>query len=102
MNILLIKANKIFNDFRHQISNVSSNTLEWLSYVALHCATVPSMIALMTGITDKVPSLDVILIVWVALCLLFLRAVLLKNMLNVVTLGLGFLIQAVFLVLIFF
>jgi hypothetical protein len=46
--------------------------------------------------------MDVVLIVWLSLSLAFVRAVVLKNMLNIVTIGLGFLIQAVFLTLIFF
>jgi hypothetical protein len=90
------------NQVRLQISNISTNSLEWLSYVALHSATIPALIALMTGITDSAPSLDVVLIVWLGLCLSFLRAVILRNMINIITLGLGFVIQAVFLVLIFF
>lgn len=102
MKQYLTPIKNYLNQVRHQISNISTNSLEWLSYVALHSATIPALIALMTGITDKVPSLDVVLIVWLGLCLSFLRAVILRNMINIITLGLGFVIQAVFLVLIFF
>jgi hypothetical protein len=102
MNIIIDKAKQLFFDFKTQISNVSSSTLEWLAYVILHASTVPSMIALMTSMTDKVPPVDVVLIVWLALSLFFVRAVVQKNMLNVITIGLGFVLQAVFLILIFF
>jgi hypothetical protein len=39
---------------------------------------------------------------WAALGLLFFRAVLLKDLLNIVTIGVGFMLQAMALVLIFF
>jgi hypothetical protein len=56
----------------------------------------------MTGLTDKTPSVDIVLMLWAALGLLFFRAVLLKDLLNIVTIGVGFMLQAMALVLIFF
>lgn len=101
-NVIYLTLQKLFFDIKNQLSNISASSLEWLSYVALHAATIPAFVALMTGIANKVPSMDVVLIVWLSLSLAFVRAVVLKNMLNIVTIGLGFLIQAVFLTLIFF
>lgn len=99
----VVQAYASFLEFiKTRFSKISADTLGWLGNIALHAATIPSMLALMTGITDKVPSLDVVLMLWAALCLLFFRAVLLKDLLNIVTIGVGFMIQAVFLVLIFF
>ena len=80
----------------------SDLTLGWISNVCLHAATIPSLVALMSGLTDRPPSVDVVLMVWAALSLLFFRAVLLKDILNIITIGLGFAIQAIMLVLIFF
>jgi hypothetical protein len=54
------------------------------------------------GLTDKLPGVDVILMVWGGLTLLFFRAVLIKDMLNVATIGFGFILQATMLALIFF
>jgi len=85
-----------------RFSKISAETLGWLANIALHAATIPSMLALMTGITDKTPNVDVILMLWSALGLLFFRAVLLKDLLNIVTIGCGFMFQAMILVLIFF
>lgn len=85
-----------------KLHKISADTLGWISTVCLHAATIPSFIALMTGITDKPPSVDVVLMVWVALCLLFFRSVVLKDTLNVITIGFGFVLQAMMLVLIFF
>jgi len=48
------------------------------------------------------PPVDVILLVWAGLALLFFKAVLLKDMLNVATIGFGFMLQATMMALIFF
>jgi len=88
--------------FRERISHISSETMGWLAILFLHGATVPSMLALMTGLTDSVPPVDVILMIWIALMLLFVKASIHKDMLNMVTIGLGFVLQAVLMMLIFF
>ena len=48
------------------------------------------------------PGLDMILFLWGGLVLLFLRAVVLKDMLNIITIGFGFILQAGFMALILF
>ena len=85
-----------------KFSKISADTLGWLTNICLHAATIPSILALMTGLTDKTPSVDIVLMLWAALGLLFFRAVLLKDLLNIVTIGVGFMLQAMALVLIFF
>ena len=69
---------------RNGLRRVSADTLGWLAAIVLHCATVPSLLALMTGLSDRTPGLDVIVFLWAGLVLLFLRAIVLKDMLNVV------------------
>lgn len=85
-----------------RFNKISADTLGWMTNICLHAATIPSFLALMTGVTDKTPSIDVVLMLWTSLCLLFFRAVLLKDLLNIVTIGVGFMLQAMVLVLIFF
>lgn len=92
----------IVDFIKTRFNKISAETLGWLANIALHAATIPSMLALMTGLTDKTPNVDVILMLWSALGLLFFRAVLLKDLLNIVTIGCGFMVQAMILVLIFF
>lgn len=87
---------------KNRFSKISADTLGWLTNIALHCATLPTFLALMTGISDKTPPVDVIMMLWSALALLFFRAVLLKDLLNIVTIGVGFMLQAMALILIFF
>lgn len=87
---------------RNGLTRVSADTLGWLAAVVLHCATVPSLLALMTGLSDRTPSLDVIIFLWAGLVLLFLRAVVLKDMLNIITIGVGFIVQSAMMALILF
>jgi hypothetical protein len=87
---------------KSKLSKISADTLGWVTNIVLHCATIPSLLALMTGLTDKTPPVDIILMLWSALGLLFFRAVLLKDLLNIITIGVGFMLQAVALILIFF
>jgi hypothetical protein len=56
----------------------------------------------MGGLTDKMPSVDLVLLCWSGLTLLFVKAAVQKDMLNVVTIGFGFIVQAAMMALIFF
>jgi hypothetical protein len=94
---------QIIRDFlTNHLSRISADTLGWLAAIVLHCATVPSLLALMTGLSDRVPSLDVVAFLWAGLVLLFLRAIVLKDTLNIVTIGVGFIVQAGLMALILF
>ena len=88
--------------FYNKFGKMSADTLAWLANISLHCATIPSFFALMTGLTDKPPAVDLVLMIWATLGLLFFRAVLLRDLLNIVTIGVGFLLQATAMALIFF
>lgn len=88
--------------FANGLATLSADTLGWLAAIVLHCATLPSFLALMTGLSDKTPGLDMILFLWGGLVLLFLRAVVLRDMLNIITIGFGFILQAGFMALILF
>lgn len=85
-----------------KISTVSAETFGWLAVVLLHSATIPSLLAVMAGLTDKLPGVDLVLLVWTGLTLLFVKAAVQKDMLNVVTIGVGFIVQAAMMALIFF
>ena len=88
--------------FTDHLPKVSGETLEWLTIVVLHCATIPSLLAMMTGLTDRAPALDMVMFVWAALVLMFARSVVLKNGFNTVTNGAGFITQAVLMAMILF
>jgi len=87
---------------QEHLPRLSAETLGWLAAIVFHAATIPTLLALMTGLSDRTPSLDVVLFMWTGLVLLFMRAVVLKDMLNIVTVGVGFIVQAVLMALILF
>lgn len=83
-------------------SKISAETLGWLAIVLINCATIPTLLALLTGLSDRVPNLDIVMFMWAGLVLMFGRAVVIKDMLNIVTIGVGFMIQAVIMAMILF
>jgi peroxiredoxin len=88
--------------FKTRIGVISSETMAWLANIMLHAATIPSLLAVSMSLTDKLPSVDLVLLTWGALTLLFAKAVIVKDMLNVTTIGGGFIVQSVLMMLIFF
>jgi hypothetical protein len=85
-----------------KFKHISAETLGWLAVIVIHAATIPSLLAVMAGLTDKMPAADIILLAWAGLTLLFAKAAVQKDMLNIITIGIGFIVQAVLMVLIFF
>ena len=83
-------------------SRISAETLGWIAVLMIHFATIPSLIAASGGYTDKMPPVDMVLFAWAGLGLLFARAAIVKDMLNIVTVGMGFTIQAVIMAMILF
>ena len=103
---MIIKLETFLNSLRTWLEQhspkVSADTLGWLAVVVIHCATIPTLLALLTGLSDTVPNLDIVLFMWAGLGLLFARAVVLKDILNIVTIGTGFIAQAVIMAMILF
>ena len=103
---MIIKLEAFLNLLRTWLEQhwpkVSAETLGWLAVVIIHSATIPTLFALLTGLSDNVPNLDIILFVWAGLSLLFARSVVQKDMLNIVTIGVGFIVQSVIMATILF
>jgi hypothetical protein len=97
-----ITLNDITEFFVKRFSQISAETLGWIAVVILHAATIPSLLAVMAGLTDRLPGVDLVLLVWTGLALMFVKAAVQKDMLNLVTIGFGFIVQAVMMALIFF
>jgi len=87
---------------KEKFSHISAETMGWLAVIVLHASTVPSLLAVMAGLTDRLPGVDLVLLVWTGLALMFIKSAVQKDMLNLVTIGFGFIIQAVMMALIFF
>jgi hypothetical protein len=88
--------------FSNHFGQLSADTLGWLAPIVIHCATIPTLLALLTGLSDRTPPIDIVLFMWAGLVLLFGRAVILKDMFNIITIGAGFIVQAVIMALILF
>jgi hypothetical protein len=103
---MINKLDDLLNSSRawleQHLPKVSADTLGWLAVVVIHCATIPTLLALLTGLSDTVPNLDIVMFMWAGLVLLFFRAVVLRNLLNIITIGLGFIAQAVIMAMILF
>jgi hypothetical protein len=98
----MIDLNQVKTFVATKISVISSETFGWMAAIILHASTIPSLLAVGTGITDRLPGVDLVLAVWAGLTLMFIRAAIQKDMLNLVTIGLGFIVQSVLMALIFF
>lgn len=88
--------------FLDHFKTISADTMGWLAAIVLHCSTVPSLLALMTGLSDKAPTLDIVMFIYVALVLLFTKAIILKDQLNIITIGTGFIAQSAIMAFILF
>jgi uncharacterized protein with PQ loop repeat len=82
--------------------HISAETAGWIAVVLLHLATIPTLIAVLTGLTEKMPPVDMVLFSWLGLFLFFIKATIQKDLLNIVTIGFGFFVQASLLALIVF
>jgi hypothetical protein len=87
---------------RTNVAPISAETLGWCAVLLLHSATVPTLLAILTGLSDKMPTVDFVLLTWAGLAAMFAQAVVNKNTLITITISLGFMLQSVLMALIFF
>jgi hypothetical protein len=97
-----LNIEQIISTMQSYLAPVSSATLSWLAVILFHSATIPTLIAVLTGLSDKMPTVDMVLLTWAGLTAMFAQAVVQRNFLNIVTITLGFIIQSSLMVLIFF
>jgi len=92
----------LWKEFKNSIKQVSIDGIGWAALIALHLVTVPSLFGLMAGLTDFTPPVDMVLILWGALALFYVKSILEKNVVSIVIIGLGFIAQSVMMALVFF
>lgn len=80
--------------FTTHIRTLSAETIGWFAVLLLHSATLPSILGLLFGVSDRLPSVDLIAFLWTGLILFFIKALINKDTLNIITIGVGFMIQA--------
>jgi len=95
-------GHSILNFLTEHVKKITADTLNWMTAILLHAATLPNLIAIISGLSDKLPDLEIVLFIWSALSLLFARAIILRDRLNIITIGAGFIAQAVLMALIMF
>ena len=88
--------------FLNHIKNITADTLGWMAAVCLHLSTVPSILAYMSGLSAQPPNVDLVLFIYTSLILLFGRAILLRDYLNIITIGIGFIGQSALMAFILF
>ena len=98
----LFNFQKLSENITEQLKHISAETVGWLAVILIHLATVPTLIAVLTGLTEKMPPVDLVLFGWAGLLLLFVKATIQKDLLNIVTIGFGFFVQACLMALIIF
>jgi hypothetical protein len=103
---LVEKVNKVAVDgamsIKEHLVTISAETLGWIAVILIHLSTIPTLIAILTGLTEKTPPVDLVLATWAGLFLFFIKAAISRDLLNIVTIGLGFVVQASIMALILF
>jgi hypothetical protein len=98
----MFNIREMFEGVIENIGHISAETLSWISVILIHMATVPTLVAILTGLTEKMPPVDLVGLVWLGLFMFFLRSVIARDLLNIITIGFGFFVQATLMGLIIF
>lgn len=103
-NMILVNAaaKNFIDTIKYKMSHLSAEGTGWLGTMLMHGATIPSTLALLFGVSDNMPSIDVVLFIWAGLFLFFIKALINRDMLNIITNAVGFFIQAILLALVVF
>lgn len=99
---LINKVDNVSKWFEDRFKNISTTAIGWCSIVLIHSAFVPTILSVGMGVSDRMPTIDIVLFVWTGLLLNYIQAIIQRNILNVVTHGVGFFVQAVLLALVLF
>jgi hypothetical protein len=100
-SILNIPGNMLLF-IREHLGNISAHTLGWLTIIMLHLSSVPTLFAVLTHQSDRMPPVDIMLFIWGALIAVFFKSLFERNFLYLATICLGFCGQTVLMSLILF
>lgn len=84
------------------LGKISAHTLGFLAIIMLHIASMPTLIAVLMGQSDKLPPVDLMVFIHGALITMFFKSLLEKNYLYITTICLGFVAHTVVMSLILF
>ena len=91
------KIQGLLGSIVEQLHAVSKSTLEWIAIVMIHCSCIPSTLAFLRGITDLMPSVEVVLFMWAGLVVYFFKSFVENNRMMMFTNAVAFFIQAMLL-----
>ena len=90
----LFDLDLLVKNIKTHAPQVSAETMGWVAVILMHLATIPTLLAVLTGLTEKMPPVDLVLFAWAGLFCFFIKAAIQKDFLNIVTIGFGFFVQA--------
>ena len=85
----------IYSFVKDHMGIATAHMLGWLSILLLNCASIPTLLSVLLGHSDKLPPVDLMVFIWVALITLFFKSLIQRNYLNVATICLGFSAQTI-------
>lgn len=98
----LFDLDLLVKNIKTHAPQVSAETMGWVAVILMHLATIPTLLAVLTGLTEKMPPVDLVLFAWAGLFCFFIKAAIQKDFLNIVTIGFGFFVQAGLMAMIIF
>jgi hypothetical protein len=87
---------------KDHMPDVSVGALQITAVVLLHAATLPSYLSVMMAWTDAMPPLDMVILTWTGIACMFAQSMIQKNSVMIITIAVGFMLQSLFMALIFF
>ena len=84
------------------LTQITKEVFNIISIILLHCATVPTLLALITGVIDKTTSVDVFVLIFAGLFVMMLRSIAHKEVFSTLVNCTGFFIQLVLMALVVF
>lgn len=80
-----------------RLQHISKTTLEWIAIVLIHCSCIPSTLAFLRGVSDLMPSVEVVVFMWLGLVVYFFKSFVENNRVMIFTNAVAFCIQAILL-----
>lgn len=102
LNKVRLFFNNLYTEFKNSIKGISIEGINWTALLTLQAILLPSLLGLMSGLTDDVPPIDMVLILYAALALFYIKAIIEKNVISLIIIGAGFIGQSILMALIFF
>ena len=101
-NKLKLFLKELYSEFKNSIKGISIDGINWTALLTLQAILLPSLFGLMSGLTDDMPPIDMVLILYAALALFYVKAIIEKNVVSLIIIGAGFIGQSILMALIFF